>query len=50
MKKCECCGYENADYAKLCKVCKTRLPHEPTKEPVAEEPVRVSKRKHKESE
>lgn len=49
MKKCNCCGYKNADWAIICKVCKASLPHEPDKEPIVE-PVRVSKRKLKESE
>ena len=28
MKKCLCCGYTNADWAKLCKNCKANLPRE----------------------
>ena len=49
MKKCPQCGYKNADFAKLCKICKAKLPHEPTLDIVAE-PVKVSRKKHKESE
>jgi len=52
MKKCLCCGYANADWAKLCKSCKAKLPRESDKPETdnhneVEKP-RVSKRKRSE--
>ena len=62
MKKCNCCGYKNADWANLCKVCKSVLPRDfvlpvSTNKNSAEEektntdsetPTRASKRKRSE--